>query len=113
MPRTTDGDVGYFKEPIDFVESLQKIYVVPAVEAAHARVGGEGQITEHQQRSDSQGYAASGMSGRMIDLEPIAGTEREPLALQRCAIGHRDRLSVQFQSSAVGQFECGRFRHRA
>src|SRR6266550_6063313 len=53
------------------------------------------------------------MSGRVIDLKPIVGTERKPLALQRCAIGHRDRLSVQFESSAVGQLERGRFGRRA
>jgi len=53
MPGAAHADDRHFQEPIDFVERLQKICVVPAVEAAHSRVRGEGQITEHQQRSDS------------------------------------------------------------
>jgi hypothetical protein len=47
----------------------------------------------------------------VIDLEPIAATEREPLALQRCAIGQRDRLGVGFET-AVGHIEPGWFRRR-
>src|SRR5262245_5249875 len=53
------------------------------------------------------------MPRSVIDLKPIAITERKPLALQRCAIGHRDGLRMQVDPSAVGQFEYEPFRRRA
>jgi hypothetical protein len=43
----------------------------------------------------------------MIDLKPIAVTEKQPLALQRCAIGHCNWLGMYFNPSAIRQFECG------
>ena len=43
------------------------------------------------------------------NVKPIAGTERKPLTLQCRAIRDRDRLSVELESSAVGEFEHGRF----
>src|SRR5260221_12346689 len=75
VSRTTDCNAGLFQEPIYFAQRLEKIRMIPTIKAAQPRIGGKGQVTKDEQRSNSERYTARAPAVSGSGRETATSTE--------------------------------------